>query len=61
MTAYNELAKRAGLSPEDASIGIRGLIAGQYKDPSSALRGAMDTQKLVGQKNQGYQFKLVLN
>lgn len=50
MTAYNELAKRAGLSPEDASIGIRGLIAGQYKDPSSALRGAMDTQKLVGQK-----------
>lgn len=50
MAAYNELAKRSGLSPEDASIGIRGLIAGQYKDPSSALRGAMDTQKLVGQK-----------
>lgn len=50
MTAYNELAARSGLSPEEASIGIRGLIAGQYKDPASALKGAMDTQKLVGSK-----------
>lgn len=52
MAAYNELATRSGLSPEEASIGIRGLIAGQYKDPSSALKGAMDTQKLVGSKAQ---------
>ena len=47
MAAYNELAKNAKLSPEEASIGIRGLIAGQYRDPASALKGAMDTQKLV--------------
>lgn len=50
LTAYNQLATQAGLSPEEASIGVRGLIAGQYKDPSSALKGTMDTQRMVKQQ-----------
>jgi hypothetical protein len=50
LTAYNQLAAQAGLTPEEASIGVRGLIAGQYKDPSSALKGTMDTQRMVKQK-----------
>jgi len=50
LTAYNQLATQAGLSPEEASIGVRGLIAGQYKDPSAALKGTMDTQKIVKSK-----------
>jgi len=50
LTAYNQLATQAGLSPEEASIGVRGLIAGQYKDPSAALKGTMDTQRIVKSK-----------
>lgn len=50
LTAYNQLATQAGLSPEEASIGVRGLIAGQYKDPSAALKGTMDTQRMVEQR-----------
>lgn len=50
LTAYNQLATQAGLSPEEASIGVRGLIAGQYKDPSAALKGTMDTQQMVKSK-----------
>ena len=50
LTAYNQLAADSGLSPEEASIGVRGLIAGQYKDPSSALKGTLDTQRMVKQR-----------
>ena len=50
LTAYNQLATQAGLSPEEASIGVRGLISGQYKDPSAALKGTMDTQQMVKSK-----------
>ena len=50
LTAYNQLAEQAGLSPEEASIGVRGLISGQYKDPSAALKGTIDTQRMVKSK-----------
>jgi len=50
LTAYNQLAAKAGLSPEEAGTGVRGLVSGQYKDPSAALRGAVETQKMVKQK-----------
>jgi len=50
LTAYNQLAAKAGLSPEEAATGVRGLVSGQYKDPSSALRGTIETQKMVKQK-----------
>lgn len=50
LTAYNQLAQQAGLSPEEASSGVRGLIAGQYKDPASALKGTLNTQQVVKSK-----------
>ena len=50
LTAYNELAAKAGLSPEEAAVGVRGLVSGQYKDPSTALKGTLDTQQMVKSK-----------
>ncbi len=47
LAGYNQLAVAAGLSSESISSGILGILAGQYKDPGSALKGAMDTQTLV--------------
>ena len=47
LAGYNQLAVAAGLSSESISSGILGILAGQYKDPGAALKGAMDTQNLV--------------
>jgi hypothetical protein len=50
LTAYNQLAAKAGLSPEEAAPGVRGLALGQYTNPSSALKGTVETQKMVEKK-----------
>jgi len=50
LIAYNQLAEKAGLSREEADIGIRGLVSGQYKDPFSALKGVTEIQKTVSKK-----------
>ena len=51
LTTYNQMAAQAGLTPEEASIGVRGLVSGQYKNPTQALRDTVETKKLLSSQN----------
>tara|TARA_A100001035_G_scaffold166412_1_gene131836 strand:- start:3571 stop:4848 length:1278 start_codon:yes stop_codon:yes gene_type:complete len=51
LTTYNQMAVKAGLTPEEASIGVRGLISGQYKNPTQALRDTVETKKLLSSQD----------
>lgn len=51
LTTYNQMAVKAGLTPEEASIGVRGLISGQYTNPTEALKDTVETKKLLSSQN----------
>lgn len=51
LTTYNQMAAQAGLTPEEASIGVRGLVSGQYTNPTQALRDTVETKKLLSSQN----------
>ena len=51
LTTYNQMAAKAGLTPEEASTGVRGLITGQYKDPTTALKETVELKDVLATKN----------
>jgi hypothetical protein len=50
LTTYNQMAAKAGLTPEEASTGVRGLISGEYKDPTTALKETVELKDVLSSK-----------